>query len=366
MSERKTSDAEVQRIVRHTNYPSEEATLITMTKSWSAEDFLYAMGRLEIDQPTERREPLRNLYRMLRVERAQLELAGSKTLPQLTGNSSSIADMAKRATDPDPDIPASVTPEGGKKLLLKLIEMGKAVEMQGGLNIERFNTWRNLCDQTLIRVFGSRSTYRDQFCAAGGQISLDGNDSSEELRAKLSTLEEFLVVLDFQPEHQATAGVGSKGSGPHSAKAREVFIVHGHDEAAKTKVARLLDRLDFVPIILHEQANQGQTIIEKFEKNAGRAGFAVVLLTPDDQGGVKGAPADTQKMRARQNVVLELGFFIGKLGRENVCVLYAAGVELPSDMLGVVYTPLDAHGAWETLLAKELRAAGYSVNFNDL
>jgi predicted nucleotide-binding protein len=366
MSERKTSDAEVQRIVRHINYPSEEATLITMTKTWSAEDFLYAMGRLETDQPTERREPLRNLYRMLRMERTQLENAGSKTLPRLAGNSSSIPDMAKRATSPDPDIPASVTPEAGKNLLLKLIARGNAVEMQRGLNIERFNTWRNLCDQTLIRVFGSRSTYRDQFWAAGGHISLDGNDPSEELRAKLSTLNEFIVVLDFQPEYQVTVGVVGKGSGSPSAKAREVFIVHGHDEAAKTKVARLLERLDFVPIILHEQANQGQTIIEKFEKNAGRAGFAVVLLTPDDQGGVKGAPVDIQKTRARQNVVLELGFFIGKLGRENVCVLYAANVELPSDMLGVVYTPLDAHGAWETSLAKELRAAGFTVDFNRL
>jgi hypothetical protein len=118
-------------------------------------------------------------------------------------------------------------------------------------------------------------------------------------------------------------------SGP---AARKVFIVHGHDEGARESVARFLEQLDFDPIILHEQANQGRTIIEKIEAH-GDVGFAVVLLTPDDIGSVQGGDP---LPRARQNVLLELGYFIGRLGRARVCALKRGDVEVPSDFGGVV------------------------------
>lgn len=145
---------------------------------------------------------------------------------------------------------------------------------------------------------------------------------------------------------------------------RKVFIVHGHDVGVREAVARFLERAEFIPIVLHEQANQGRTIIEKFESNAD-VGFAVVLLTPDDLG----APAkdrDEWSYRARQNVILELGFFIGRLGRDRVCALRVGDLELPTDILGVVWTPFDQQGAWQVALAKELEAADYKIDWNKI
>jgi hypothetical protein len=137
---------------------------------------------------------------------------------------------------------------------------------------------------------------------------------------------------------------------------RRIFLVHGHADETKHTVANFLRSLGLEVIILHEQANQGQTIVEKFEKYA-NVGFAVVLLTPDDFGGSVEHPEKTQR-RARQNVILELGIFIGKLGRKRVCPLYVEGVELPSDIHGVLYVSYDQGGAWRSKLVKELSAAG--------
>jgi predicted nucleotide-binding protein len=154
------------------------------------------------------------------------------------------------------------------------------------------------------------------------------------------------------------------GEGMTSTKSdsRKVFLVHGHDGEAKHAVARFLEQLDLQPIILHEQENRGRTIIEKFEANSDVA-FAVVLLTPDDVGQSALTKAEP-KPRARQNVILELGFFFGKLGRANVCALYKGEVELPSDVDGVIYIPYDDHDGWKTKLAKELKAAGITVDLN--
>ena len=126
--------------------------------------------------------------------------------------------------------------------------------------------------------------------------------------------------------------------------ANKVFVIHGHDKAAQETVARFLERLKVEPIILHEQPNRGRTIIEKFEDYVD-VGFAVVLLTPDDLGALQENKSELNP-RARQNVILELGFFIGKLGRERVCALKKHGVETPSDYDGVVYTNFDDSGAW--------------------
>lgn len=144
---------------------------------------------------------------------------------------------------------------------------------------------------------------------------------------------------------------------------REVFVIHGRDKAAKQKVARFLEKLDLTPVILHEQPNQGQTIIEKFEQHA-QVGFAVALLTPDDGGALQGE-AEHGKPRARQNVVFELGYFLGRLGRKRVCALVKGeDLERPSDYAGVVYIPLDDYGGWERKLFKELKEAGFEIDAN--
>ncbi len=141
-----------------------------------------------------------------------------------------------------------------------------------------------------------------------------------------------------------------------------MFVVHGRNTAAKESCARFLEKLGLQPLILHEQPDKGRTIIEKLLGHS-HVAFAVVLLTADDQGGERGSPAAMQP-RARQNVVFELGFFLGKLGRDRVCVLYEPSVELPSDYSGVLYIPLD--DSWRLRLAKELKAGGLEVDLNKI
>lgn len=142
----------------------------------------------------------------------------------------------------------------------------------------------------------------------------------------------------------------------------KVFIVHGQDELAKIDVARFIEKLGFQAIILHEQVSSGKTIIEKIEEFS-NVGFGVVLYTPCDVGAKKGEEANLQS-RARQNVVFEHGYLIAKLGRRNVSALVKGRVEIPNDISGVVYVPLDDHKAWQLALAKELRNSGYNVDMN--
>jgi predicted nucleotide-binding protein len=164
--------------------------------------------------------------------------------------------------------------------------------------------------------------------------------------------------LDDESRHywQALAERGGALECDH----RKVFIVHGREEGPREAVARFLERLGFQPIILHEQANQGMTVIEKVEANSD-VGFAVIILTPDDVGGLKGEPLQP---RARQNVLLELGYFIGKLTRRRVCTLKVGEMEIPSDWCGVVDEPYDAGGGWKQTLARELKAAEYEIDWN--
>lgn len=152
---------------------------------------------------------------------------------------------------------------------------------------------------------------------------------------------------------------------PRPENVRKVFVVHGHNEALKVSTARLLEKLDLQPVILHEQPNKGRTVIEKFLDHSD-VGFAVVLLTGDDQGGLLSEPHEGQRLRARQNVILELGYFIGRLGRKNVVAIYQQDVEIPSDYSGVLFIPHDESGVWQLHLAKEIKAAGIKVDMNRL
>ena len=175
----------------------------------------------------------------------------------------------------------------------------------------------------------------------------------DSLEARLSATEEAMEGLARSQPAAVAAAVSALQS-------NRVFLVHGHDELAKEAVARYLEKLGLEAVILHEQANEGRTLIDKFEKHANVA-FAVVLLTPDDLGGEaldpEGEEVPDLSLRARQNVVFELGYFVGRLTRQRVCALYKDGVELPSDFRGVLYVELDEKGAWRTKLAQELSNA---------
>jgi predicted nucleotide-binding protein len=151
------------------------------------------------------------------------------------------------------------------------------------------------------------------------------------------------------------SGVRTMAVRSDAVRPNAVFLVHGHDLGRVETVARFLEKLGLDVVVLKEQPNQGQTVIEKFERHAD-VGFAVVLMTPDDLG--KAAAETELHPRARQNVLLELGYFMARLGRARVCALHAEGVEIPSDYSGVLWISFDPADGWRASLVKELKAAG--------
>ena len=144
----------------------------------------------------------------------------------------------------------------------------------------------------------------------------------------------------------------------------KVFIVHGHDNAAKEAAARFVEKIGFEAIILHEQASSGKTIIAKLEEYT-NVGFGIVLYTPCDLG-ISQEEKGELKPRARQNVVFEHGYLIGKIGGENVCALVKGDIEKPTDIAGVVYIKMDEGSSWKLDVAKEMKKRGYDVDLNKI
>lgn len=180
------------------------------------------------------------------------------------------------------------------------------------------------------------------------------------LENRIRFLDSILNRIDLLDENLPIQN--SNSTSIVNTKENSIFVVHGHDNESKEKVSRFIEKLGLKAIVLHEQPNSGRTIIEKFIDYSDAA-FAVVLLTPDDLGFPKNNK-DEVKYRSRQNVIFELGFFLGTLGREKVCALYKENVEIPSDYKGVLYHPLDDGGGWQLQLAKELKQAGLSIDMN--
>ena len=171
----------------------------------------------------------------------------------------------------------------------------------------------------------------------------------EKLQMMLATDNDMSVSNSIQDVN------GSKG----------VFIVHGHDKEAKVTVANFLEKLGLKPIILHEQINEGETIIEKIETFTTSVRYAVILYTECDIARSKGENKE-ERYRARQNVVFEHGYFIGRLGRNKVSVLVKGNVETPGDVSGIVYIKMDDYGAWKIDLAKNIKAAGLDADMNKM
>jgi predicted nucleotide-binding protein len=222
---------------------------------------------------------------------------------------------------------------------------------------------------TLASIFGEASAeYRrlrlaSDLDATAYVLSFDGYQTpSHEIRQGVERGKERSIALlqgETDALRESLAFSAPTPTIPGAAPAvitDDIFVVHGRDEAAKTEVAHFIERAGLKAVILHQQPNEGKTIIEKFEKHGGASGFAVVIVTPDDVGGLN---ANDLKPRARQNVIGEMFWFAGGLGRDRVCALIKGEIEMPSDVAGVGYTPMDAHGDWRTKLLQELDAAGY-------
>lgn len=196
------------------------------------------------------------------------------------------------------------------------------------------------------------------------KIILTGFPSVEAARralgSRLDGLNPAVDFIDKREGPEALIEAIEKALVSLPTRVQDVFIVHGHDDVARETVARFIEQLGLRAIILGDQPSNGRTIIAKIEHYS-RVGFVIVLLTPDDIGYPKNQPR-RRRHRARQNVIFELGFFIGKLGPSKVCSLYKEAVEILSDYQGVVYIPMDEAGGWRIRLARELVAAG--INFD--
>lgn len=290
-----------------------------------------------------------------------------------------------RAT-PTPGEPKRFTPEESARaiglLTRRLSEVQGVNPAQTRYDSPEVVTIEDAIRATIRDVFGTDSP------EAGGYgyfrfvrskarfVSMRGHDNSSEVEADarrqfLSNHPKTIALLQglIQRVEERTVGGASlpnKAERTDALLSRRVFVVHGHNEEIKQAVGRVLEQLGLEPVILHEQADKGRTLIEKFEDHGSEAAFAVILMTGDDRGGPGDASHETYRLRARQNVLLEMGFFLGSLGRRRVCVLYESAVEIPSDYAGVLYKKLDEAGAWKFELARELAAAGIEVDANRL
>jgi predicted nucleotide-binding protein len=229
-------------------------------------------------------------------------------------------------------------------------------------------------EQTLEEIFGAYSTEYQRYSPAavfrggplviGGGHRIDHRPYYEKCRVASIALLEGAVQSLIERKADLGHSVQNEGSTAEEMEAEfssKVFVVHGRDGQHRETVARFLEQLGLEAVILHEQPNRGRALITKFQEVAADIGFAIVLMTPDDIGGI-GDGSSEQKPRARQNVIFELGFFIGALGPERVAALIGNEVERPSDFEGVVYIPIESE--WRLPLCRELRAAGYDVDLN--
>lgn len=207
----------------------------------------------------------------------------------------------------------------------------------------------------LIQKFGENPDYMLNFAHTFY------NGGSRKIIRDIQNVTSQLIIPFVRDYKSYVENNGSTDSKLKLPMSKKIFIVHGHDGEARETVARFIGNLGFEPIILHEQANKGRTVIEKVEANSD-VGFAVVLLTPDDLG--RANTEEDLQPRARQNVLLELGYFIGKHGRDKVCALRRGQVSIPSDFAGVVWEDMDDRGAWKQALARELQAAGHEIDWN--
>jgi predicted nucleotide-binding protein len=238
--------------------------------------------------------------------------------------------------------------------------------------IKEIEKWNSYNKELLSRIFTTSKLSEEYTFSTLGPTrvsfgppslreKLQGN--MEQLKRKIQSLESIYDRLELIPLSQGVQTIQSKPA-DLGAPGNKVFVVHGHDEEAKQSVARLLEKFGLEAIILHEKPTEGQTIIEKFERYSD-VDFAVILLTPDDVGAEK-EKASELKARPRQNVILELGYFLGILTRRRVCPLYKGPIDLPSDYIGVGYISMDEGGAWRYQLGKELQAAGFPVDLNKI
>lgn len=192
-----------------------------------------------------------------------------------------------------------------------------------------------------------------------GKVVIQGKDSSEKkLATSVVNGSNAVTSLSVPPTVTAVAATAI-------VKEPKVFVVYGHDTQSRDQLELMLLRMNIKPVILGNMAPDGKTIIEALIANTD-VPYAVVLLTPDDEG-YKATYAAEVKHRARQNVVLEMGMVLSKLGRERVAILHKGNLELPSDINGLIYVPFqNSVQEAKNKLAASLQKAGFYIDIEHL
>lgn len=232
------------------------------------------------------------------------------------------------------------------------------IENHASKRAPEFQAWYTTVERFLAKKYGDDSIELKNFTGTKFDSQWYYDDSAPIRKCKEGLTATKLIFETYLKEMQEETECAPKIQ--QSITYDKVFVVHGHDGELKEAVARIIEKQDIEAIILSEKANKGHTIIEKFEDYSD-VGGAICLFTADDVGNVK--TATDYNPRARQNVVFETGFFMGKLGRDRVVILADKGVEMPSDLSGVVYTDTTS---WQFDLIRELKAMGYTVDANKL
>jgi len=198
---------------------------------------------------------------------------------------------------------------------------------------------------------------------SGRPLGSRARDFRDDMKFMIASLESIIDRLQLIPHETARIKeLPDDEASFHGGK--RVFIVHGHDNEMKQTVARVVEKLGLEALVLHEKPSGGLTLIEKLEKYANEADYAVILLSPDDEGREE-AHSELQA-RPRQNVVFELGYFMGKLKRDRTCAIVKGNLEITSDISGVVYIQMDHGGGWKSELVAELKKAGFKVSADSL
>lgn len=251
-----------------------------------------------------------------------------------------------------------------EKLKAIIDEIDTLISTQAISGDPDFKAWKTKTERFLIKIFGPDSFEYKSFIKTRftpGSYVL-GTPRSEFAKVCAKGLEATRTVFLSYLEEMQSENTGDMLSNSLSVNSdfKKVFIVHGHDTALKESVARIIEKQGLEAVILSEQVNVGRTIIEKFEDYSDVSG-AICLFSADDVGNAK-AEAN-EKPRARQNVVLETGYFMGKLGRNRIVILADEGVEMPSDLSGIVYTDTKN---WQLDLLRELNVMGYNIDLKKL
>jgi predicted nucleotide-binding protein len=261
-----------------------------------------------------------------------------------------------------------------KGIELKNIHVGSLDALNTARN--EYYKWDSFNTELLKRIFTTEehsNEYSHRFFAGFGgrdepSIGEKINDLHKDIDRNNHTLDSIIERLELIPVNKInsllTSGINELSKLDLNTK--KVFVVHGHDEIAKTNLEIFLREIGLEPVVLHRQADEGLTIIEKFEKHSD-VGYAFILLTPDEIAYIKAdeSKEDSERKkesRSRPNVIFEFGYFVGKLGRSRVCCLYKGDVSLPSDVSGMIYKKF-TNNIEEVgySIIKDLKASGYEI-----